>query len=340
MGAWCWNCGRIEMVEFVAQLKKSKIKAEVTLILIAVFCFFLSFLGRFSWFFDLFNHFTLQYTLGFLIFAVSLSLQKQWKWVCVALVFALLTFGKSRLVLDDPFQFNPPQAQSTFTVLQFNHYLENKGLIHLTEWFQQVDQKPDVVVLQEAVAATLEVANAVKNIYPYQIREQRDHAFGMVILSQTPFLETEKKKLDGAGLIENFALKFSTQPKGAKNPITFFALHAIPPYGYLGQKQRNLEILDAARIVANDSSENKIMIGDWNITPYSPYFSDILKVSGLHFQSYGLFLTPTWTTRHIQPFRIPIDHILYSSSLAQLSKNTVYPIGSDHYQLLAGFVEK
>ena len=80
------------------------------------------------------------------------------------------------------------------------------------------------------------------------------------------------------------------------------------------------------------------MAGDWNITPYSPYFDELKKRSGLKYEITTIFPAHTWPSPFILPlFQIPIDHILYKGDLQLISKERGPAMGSDHYPLIATF---
>jgi endonuclease/exonuclease/phosphatase (EEP) superfamily protein YafD len=76
------------------------------------------------------------------------------------------------------------------------------------------------------------------------------------------------------------------------------------------------------------------MVGDFNVTPWSPLFADLLRDSGLADSCRGFGWQPTWPTRLPAMFRIPIDHCLHGAGVAIVDRRVGPEIGSDHLPLL------
>jgi endonuclease/exonuclease/phosphatase (EEP) superfamily protein YafD len=75
------------------------------------------------------------------------------------------------------------------------------------------------------------------------------------------------------------------------------------------------------------------LLGDLNVTPWSPYFQELLAATGLRDSARGWGLQPSWPTMSLL-LRVPIDHCLISPEL-HVTERTLGPdIGSDHFPLL------
>lgn len=93
--------------------------------------------------------------------------------------------------------------------------------------------------------------------------------------------------------------------------------------------------------LAQKQKTHVIVMGDLNNTPFTSSFHYFLKISGLNFQSYGLFQNPTWPSGFALPFfQIPIDHVFYSDGLRQENKYVGPALWSDHHAIIAEFSEK
>jgi endonuclease/exonuclease/phosphatase (EEP) superfamily protein YafD len=77
-----------------------------------------------------------------------------------------------------------------------------------------------------------------------------------------------------------------------------------------------------------------IVAGDFNVTPWSPHFRDLLATTGLRDAGAGQGWIPTWPIR-LGPAGIPIDHILIRGQVAVAGLRRGPDIGSDHYPLVA-----
>jgi endonuclease/exonuclease/phosphatase (EEP) superfamily protein YafD len=90
-----------------------------------------------------------------------------------------------------------------------------------------------------------------------------------------------------------------------------------------------------------------IIVGDLNTAPWSPEFTHLLRGTGLRDSQLGFGLQPSWPAfwpdtrgnRHLSPWMLPlglpIDHVLISSGVQVLSRQTGPFVGSDHLPVLA-----
>jgi endonuclease/exonuclease/phosphatase (EEP) superfamily protein YafD len=77
-----------------------------------------------------------------------------------------------------------------------------------------------------------------------------------------------------------------------------------------------------------------IVVGDFNTTPWSPCFQDLLAAAGLRNATLGHGYIGTWPT-WFWPALIPIDHVLLKGPLAATTVGRGPAIGSDHYPIIA-----
>ena len=110
------------------------------------------------------------------------------------------------------------------------------------------------------------------------------------------------------------------------------AAHAMTPVSPMGLETRNA-LLDAAGQAAQES-ESFILMGDFNLTPWTPTFR---KLPGQ--RAGDPRISRTWPVT-LGPFGIPIDHIMFSDDLELVETRVLEPIGSDHYPVLAKFKRK
>ena len=77
-------------------------------------------------------------------------------------------------------------------------------------------------------------------------------------------------------------------------------------------------------------------MGDLNVTPWSPYFRDLVKRTGLIDTGRKRGFQSTWK-RNNPVFSIPIDHILHSEDLICTNRWIGPALGSDHRPVMAEF---
>ena len=77
-----------------------------------------------------------------------------------------------------------------------------------------------------------------------------------------------------------------------------------------------------------------IVAGDFNTTPWSPHFGDLLAAAGLRNAAEGKGYIPTWPT-WFWPARIPIYYVLLKGPIAVTTVRRGPAVGSDHFPIIA-----
>ena len=307
------------------------------LALVLLVCYGASFGARGHWVLDLFSHFTWQYALGGILILMGLLLVRSWKY---AMLIALLTVANIGELYRHADFSRASSAEPSITVALYNRNVGPTDQAAFKKWLTENSELFDVVVIQEAGASVKKMSGELGALYPFQIQEARDHAFGTVVLSRHGFIDMEKIRFPDLDY-DNLAPRFTIHPPQFKKPVTFFVLHAMPPMGHDVWLQRNAELAKIARQAGYDTTPHRIMLGDWNITPYSPFFADILKDSRLTWKIGAAMPLPTWPTLGFPwVMQIKIDHILSSDNLGLVDLKRANPAHSDHYAQIARFAEK
>jgi len=116
-------------------------------------------------------------------------------------------------------------------------------------------------------------------------------------------------------------------------PLTIIGVHLFVPYNratWLAQKQQAQRLASLAR----DVTGSCVVTGDFNTTPWTARFQDILADSGLRDSARGRCLQPTWPA-FLPPFaRIPLDHALHSPDVHIVTRRLGPSIGSDHLPVI------
>lgn len=312
----------------------------ITALLFAVI--FLSFGAKYNWIADGCRHFKIQYIIiAALLIAISLG-NAAWGMAFVNLL--LLTICVTELRFTDHRKIHKnKKSKPTLKVIQFNKFFDNKNLEDIHNAI--IDSDADIVVLQEADNDFAKKAKRIKTKYSHMFIDSNDHPYGLMILSKYPFIEKKKfpikntyEKSDGYRVV--------IQPDGFKQSVAIFSVHATNAFPKISWQQRN-DLLDkAGDEVVHYQSNHKLFLGDWNITPYSPFFKNLCKKTNLDIAYNFLIPAPTWHNINILPhflamlIQIPIDHILFSKNLIAVHKKIGKALGSDHHMLEMDFIEK
>ena len=235
--------------------------------------FFFSILGLFGNLFrwgELSSHFRVQY-FGIAVFCLfGFCLIQKWRWViiaalCVALN-AFIIFPRFSLIAHA--QTSKPDMRLVLS----NVYHDNKnydGFLKLVG-----EENPDVLITQESSAGWRSALEALNNMYPYRTSALQADKDWILLFSKFPILENPENQKQN-----NFPPILATLQYKNQN-FTLLSLHPSTPKSGKGLSSRNLQF-DTLAAVAKNISTPKIIIGDFNSSTWSPYFSKLEKDTGL-----------------------------------------------------------
>ncbi len=100
-------------------------------------------------------------------------------------------------------------------------------------------------------------------------------------------------------------------------------------------ERRNLQLWSISQAV-NDSPLPTAVVGDLNLTPWSPVFHRFAANSRLKRVGRRESFVPTWyAKRDVWPLGLSLDHILITSSLQPCEYEIGPTMGSDHRSVTA-----
>ena len=278
------------------------------------------------WIIDILSNFPVQYALISLVMLVVCF----WKKIVSLTVLAgfIFVFSASALV-DSDHSVQPVQpGQATFKVYSANIHVFNEDLSKLVHELQKSDA--EIILLMEVTPDHVVQLKSIIKAYPFNIiyspKGTRDP--GAVLLSKFPILDYQIIKLSSLG-----NALFEAELDIDQKKVMFYAIHGTNPTLLDHYSDRNKHFLMLANKITNRSMP-VILAGDFNATPFSPIFKELIKVSGLKDSREGFGWQPSWPT-YLPLLWIPIDHILVSPEINVLHRDTGPFIGSDHYPVFA-----
>ena len=185
---------------------------------------------------------------------------------------------------------------------------------------------PDILVLQEVTPRWRDELKALPAGFKHSLDLPERGAFGMWILSKFELEDQDVQRRDGVAFL---LLKYQVEGR----TLAVVALHPLPPVGAAASRTRNAILADAAVNAAGEGG--RIAIGDFNCSPWSPYFRHFLKVSGLRDSALGRGVHGTWMGGLLPG--IPIDHVLVSPDIEVLDREVGNDVGSDHRAVVVKF---
>lgn len=279
------------------------------------------FFGRLWWPLEIASHFRWQYAAALGIWSLFLALFRRWRTAIATSLFALLN-----LVLLLPFYGRPGEkvGEPSLRVLSANVNKRNEQPQLLVELVRQL--QPDVVAVIEATPEYVAGLEPLRARYPYSAGEDRLNPDGSVLLSQYPLADSET-----IAFVDGSYPTVVVRLQGEPAP-TIVATHPPPPRGAARLRTRTEEMKALAAIAAERSGP-LVVVGDFNSTPWSPYFADLVQSTRLKNARLGFGLQPTWPVRQIL-LRIPIDHALVSEDVVVHDFRAGPDVGSDHFPIV------
>ena len=285
------------------------------------------FLGRFSWFLDLFSHFRVQYLVGLLVLGLLLFIGRRRRTAATFLAFATVNLA---LILPLYFGRQSRPADGTpalrAMLLNVNTRLGDAGLVRNVV----SGADPDILVLEEISSRWMSDLAWLTNSYPHSLVQPREDNFGIGIFSKVPIAESEVSYIGDADVPSILA----RVNLGYAN-LRVVATHTPPPVGRDYSRWRN-EQLDRLPDYVR-SPLPVLLLGDLNVTPWNYHFRRLLAHTGLRDSAKGYGVQPTWP--NFSPLlRIPIDHCLHSSGIIILDRRIGDSVSSDHDPVIVDFV--
>jgi endonuclease/exonuclease/phosphatase (EEP) superfamily protein YafD len=295
-------------------------------IALSLLFFLLGYLGSYSRFCELIVNFRVQYALtAFVCSVIFLFIRKRRRYAVPGFMVFLVISGTLF-----PFYIPPEpskEAQNLIRIMHINVHTESSGYTRVADIV--LKNHPDILVLEEVDSKWMNELVSLKNYFRYVKYDVREDNFGIALFSvYVP--ETCEVRTSKSGLVPyiyaNFALPRTKQ-------FTVFALHTLPPVTQAGYSGRNEMLSEIAGEIRKNGGMSTVLIGDFNLTPWSVFFSRLEQESGLRNSQKGFGIQPSWPVT--PPFlRIPIDHCLVSPEINVLKRSIGGEVGSDHFPLI------
>jgi len=290
----------------------------------------LSGIAAWWWIGDLFVHFRLPYTVALSGLLIAYLAIRRWRRALV--IGAVL--GVNLSLLFPLFAPRPSHAPSgkPLRLMTANVYIGNQNPQPILEAVRL--QQPDVLLLMEIDDRWLSSLDELNSSYPYRKVAIRDEGFaqhgpfGLALFSRYPLSKTQIHRLGTAKtpVIE-------TTLDIGKQPWTLFAAHPYPPVTAACSAARNTLLAELGAL-AGQIDGPTVVLGDLNITRWSPHFRQLLDVGGLLDSTLGFGYQATWPDVFPAPV-IPIDHVLISPDVSVVDRQIGPSIDSDHRPVIA-----
>lgn len=284
------------------------------------------------WIGDILAEFSLHCLLGFSLALIMFLMMRRYRIAMVAATGMML----NALVML-PFFYPSPMPcahcnDQALQIVQFNAFFKNKKVADFVEWANQ-DKDTQVIIVIEAQtnAAMLE---PLKTTYPYFAGSEERYPSGLAIFSRLPLQDVQWVRL--LPDIKNNHSVLSANIDVAGETLHLFAVH--PPYSLTPaqRQQRSDYFSDLVKMVQHTSSGYRMIVGDFNTSPFHPAFKKIATQSSMRNAQVGLGFFPSW---HLKKWNFPLfglmlDNMLISENIHVDSRVKGDDFGSDHVPVI------
>lgn len=209
-------------------------------------------------------------------------------------------------------------------LLCFNVQQKNRSFDEVVGWVQEAD--PDIAIFLEARNSWPERLRPLSRSHPHHLSFPVQ---SFEIYSRVPI--TSHRMRPVGTLRGDVVLQLA-------NGLTVVAGHAYtdtPAHG-LGFELRNKQLLGSIGRNLADEARPLVVIGDLNVSPWSPYFGEMIARSGLRDARRGAGPLPSYSRIGLHRLLgVPIDHCLTSPDIRVDRLRTGPALGSDHLPLVA-----
>ncbi len=278
--------------------------------------------ARTWWIFDLFAHFKLQYAALQLALIAALMARGRRRFATIIAVSILPNLWPLAAYWPAAVPASPAVAAVHHVKLMaVNVEWRNRSAAQLLDMIR--DEAPDAVLVVEHTAEWGKRLEPIVADYPYRVVLEGGRAFGIALLSRAPLRDVHPFMLESTPAIDATIVT-------DRGELRLIGVHLRPPTRADWAAERTRQ-LDALAQRANGIDGPLAIAGDFNLSPYSPHFADLLRATGLR----DTRAVPGITWPSFLPILgIPIDHCIVSAEVGVAAFRRLSAFGSDHYPIV------
>jgi endonuclease/exonuclease/phosphatase (EEP) superfamily protein YafD len=283
-----------------------------------------------EWPLDLFAHFAVQCIAAQLLAALYLALRRASLPVFLGLPILLINVVPiARYHLAAP---TTATAEYSVRVMILNVDSSNERVDLVRQSIAA--EGPDVIFLSEATAQLASAIAPLNTAYPYQVGLMTDSKFSVLLLSRLPL---QDPKVHRAGDVPSVSASLCLDSgRPGTRCLTVVGIRPPAPTTRARAEARRAVFRMAAELRAGAMDRPFALLGDFNVTPWSPAFRHLVRATGLRDSAVGFGLHPTFGSRSIILGQL-IDHVLVDASITVADHRVGDDVGSDHYPVVVDF---
>ena len=289
------------------------------------------------WVADVATQFTVQYLLILSLLVPLMMMARRWRWVLVfavcwivnaALVQGYLVPRTTAVRMSERSGAGSTLADHESLVVLTQNVLASNTQYDDVIRLIRVNQ-PDIIALQEVTAEWMgHLTAALADQYPYRVFADHDGNFGAVVFSRIGWEATDVQRFEPTG-IPVIHVRFRMDDGRL---LEFVNVHPVTPAGQRYSDDRNGLLLTT--VASMDPKAIRMVAGDFNLTPWSPWFRELLRRGEFRDAAVGHGIQPTWYAFPGLFGGLMIDHLLVSREIGVHSCQAGNFVGSDHRALV------
>jgi endonuclease/exonuclease/phosphatase (EEP) superfamily protein YafD len=275
-----------------------------------------------------------QYAALALVAFVVFLIARRPAWAALALTVAAINTLNAAPVLAARPPVVPPAVARVSPGDPVHVRVASINVLYTNHQFQRVadfihHERPDAVILVEMTADWRRALAVLDREYPYRFHTEGVGRRGMNLWSRLPLkdvgvlpIEVRQEPAIQATLIT---------PQGRQ--LRLFGVHTTWPMAPPSAARRNEQLGLLAQRARATTGLPLVVIGDLNVSPFSPYFRRLLAAGGLRSAADGFGWVPTWPS-FLLPAGIQIDHALVNPAVTVKTFRRGPAEGSDHRPII------
>jgi len=278
--------------------------------------------ARAHWVAELFSHFVAHYAAAGVVLAAALLVMRRPAW---ALLPGALAAGHAAMLISSTREAPEPAATEAFEVIQFNVGRNHADPARVADWLRR--QAADVVVLLEVGPAWQPTLEKLHDRYPHQASHLLDSPFGLAVLSR---IAPDDIAVHSGPTTPHPYGEITLRLPRTGASLRVIGVHPPPPISRELARVRDAHLLDLATRAAGDRQRTTVVAGDFNTTPWSPLYRDLLA-AGLRDGRPAVRPANTWPALPgAALWGIAIDHTLVTPGARIVQREVGPDLGSDH----------
>lgn len=285
-----------------------------------------SYLGGRYWPLELLTHFRFQFAAGAFVLLVAGIFRRRRGSSLAALLVAVANLIPV-LPYVMPGALDGGEGPQPVRIMSANVNYRNSNYSALQA--QVESENPDILGLVEVDASWVQGLSGLVAKYPHRLLRPEDGAYGLALYSRFPLREQVTSPYVEAGTQTAISVDVAVD----NGRFTLMLTHLMAPTTAAKAASRNRQIAKIVEMVQSGDGRERIVMGDLNITPWSPFYAPLEQEAGLTNAATGRGYSPTWPAG-FDPLKIPIDHMLLSEGIAVRQFRTGAENGSDHLPII------